>query len=84
VLDKKRFLKDCAGGPDLADYKIDSVHIRIYGNVGLVQATGLFTRADGSAGVSRYIDVYVKSGESWKTVSAQITRGKPQTSGAQA
>jgi Domain of unknown function (DUF4440) len=77
VLNKLDFLSNTAKGPDVADYKLDSVHVRIYGGVGLVQATGLFTRKDGASGVSRYIDVYVQTGEGWKTVSAQITRQIP-------
>jgi hypothetical protein len=44
--------------------------IRIYGNAALVQATGLWTREDGSMG----IDVYIKEREQWKAVSAQISR----------
>jgi len=83
VLNKEQFLINSAGGPDVADYKLEEVHVRIYGCVGLVQATGLFTRLDGSTGVSRYIDVYVQSEESWKAVSAQITR-KPLKAKAQA
>lgn len=84
VLNKEQFLIDCARGPDVAAYNLDAVHIRIYRGVGLVQATGLFTRKDGSTGVSRYTDVYVRSGESWKAVSAQITRGSIQTNKAPA
>jgi len=74
VLDKTRFLHKAAQGPDVADYTLHEVRVRIYGIVALVQATGIFTRKDGSAGVSRYTDVYVRTGETWKAVSAQITR----------
>ena len=74
VLDKPQFLRDAAKGPDVADYKLDQVRVRIYGDAALVQATGVFTRRDGSVGKSRYIDVYVRSGKEWKAVSAQITR----------
>jgi ketosteroid isomerase-like protein len=84
LLNKVQFLINCAEGPDVADYKLEDVYVRIYGGVGIVQATGLFTRKDGSTGVSRYIDVYVKSGESWKAVSAQITRNTTQSNKAQA
>jgi hypothetical protein len=55
------------------------VQIRIYGDVALVQATGAYVRKDGTAGRSRYTDVYVRSGEDWKVVSAQITRVKAAT-----
>ena len=74
VLNKAEFLANTAKGPDVADYQLQKVGVRIYGGVALVQATGLWTGKDGSKGMSRYIDVYVKTGEGWKTVSAQITR----------
>ncbi len=74
VLSKQEFLASTVKGPDVADYKLDHVDVRIYGNTALVQATGLWTREDGSMGMSRYIDVYVKQREQWKTVSAQISR----------
>ena len=77
VLNKTQFLKNVSGGPDVAEYKLAEVNIRIYGGVALVQATGHFTRLDGISGVSRYIDVYVYTGDGWKTVSAQITRKVP-------
>ena len=74
VLHKQQFLVSTAKGPDVADYNLEHVDVRIYGDAALVQATGLWTRQDGSMGVSRYIDVYVKKEAEWKTVSAQITR----------
>lgn len=74
VLNKTEFLTNTAKGPDVADYKLQEVGIRIYDKVALVQATGLWTGKDGSPGISRYIDVYLKTVQGWKTVSAQITR----------
>lgn len=74
VLGKTEFLDQTARGPDVTAYKLDQVHVRIYGVVALVQATGLFTRRNGSQGKSRYIDVYVRKDDAWKVVSAQITR----------
>ena len=74
ILDKGQFLRKTAEGPDVSDYKLLEVDVRIYERVALVQGTGKFTRKDQSSGVSRYIDVYVQFGEEWKAVSAQITR----------
>jgi ketosteroid isomerase-like protein len=74
VLNKAQFLVNTAKGPDVADYTLQEVSVRIYGDAALIQATGFWTGKDGSKGMSRYIDVYVKTGEEWKTVSAQITR----------
>ena len=74
VLNKDQFLTNTAKGPDVNDYTLQDVDVRLYGEVALVQATGTWTGKNGSAGMSRYIDVYVKTSGEWKTVSAQITR----------
>lgn len=74
VLGKAEFLEQTAKGPDVVAYELDQVNVRIYGAVALVQATGLFTRRDGSRGKSRDTDVYVQKADEWKVVSAQITR----------
>jgi ketosteroid isomerase-like protein len=74
VLNKEAFLEHTSRGPYVANYKVEDVKVRIYGETALVQATGLFTRKDGAPGMCRYTDVYVRSGDDWKVVSAQITR----------
>lgn len=74
LLNKEQFLQNTINGPDVADYKLHEVDIRIYGSAALVRATGVWMRADGSMGMSRYTDVYVRDNGCWKTVSAQITR----------
>jgi ketosteroid isomerase-like protein len=74
VLDKDAFLRLTAKGSDLAEYRLDDVNLRIYGDVALVRANGSWKTKTGIPGVSRYIDVYVQSGGEWKAVSAQITR----------
>ncbi|HXA64326.1 MAG TPA: nuclear transport factor 2 family protein [Bryobacteraceae bacterium] len=82
VFDKDGFLQHIAFGPYLTDYKIKNVIVRIYGETALVQATGLFTRKDGAPGVCRYTDIYVRAGNDWKVVSAQITRAQVRTQAA--
>ena len=74
VLNKDQFLTNTAKGPDVNDYTLQDVNVRLYGEVALVQATGTWTGKNGAAGMSRYFDVYVKTSGEWKTVSAQITR----------
>jgi ketosteroid isomerase-like protein len=74
LLNKEQFLRNTVKGPDVADYKLHEVDIRIYGSAALVRATGVWTREDGKMGMSRYTDVYVRTNGGWKTVSAQITR----------
>lgn len=74
VLDKNAFLQMTAQGSELAEYRLDEVDIRFYGEAALVRATGSWIAKNGTPGMSRYIDVYVRSGDEWKAVSAQITR----------
>jgi ketosteroid isomerase-like protein len=74
LVHKQEFLTIVARGPDVADYKLEQVDVRIYRDAALVIATGRWTGKNGSKGMSRYIDVYVKQSDEWKTVSAQITR----------
>jgi ketosteroid isomerase-like protein len=74
VLNKNQFLLNTAKGPDVDDYMLHDVGVRIYGTVAIVQATGSWIGKDNAKGISRYTDVYVKSKGDWKTVSAQITR----------
>lgn len=81
VLDKPRFLTQTAAGPDVAAYRLAEVRIRMYGDVALIHATGVFTRRDGTTGTSRYTDVYAKTDGTWKAISAQITRAEGEPTG---
>ena len=74
VLDKAQFLSNTVKGPDVVEYKLHEVDIRVYGDAALVRATGVWIREDGSMGMSRYTDVYIRVSSEWKAVSAQITR----------
>jgi ketosteroid isomerase-like protein len=74
VLGKDQFLTNTLEGPDVIDYKLHDVDVRVYGDAALIRATGVWTREDGSMGMSRYTDVYVRIGAEWKAVSAQVTR----------
>ena len=74
VLNKIQFLTNTVKGPDVIDYKLHEVDIRIYGNAALVRATGVWIKEEGSMGMSRYTDVYIRINNEWKAVSAQITR----------
>ena len=75
VQNKPEFLSNTAKGPDVTEYKLQNVNVRIFGEVALVRATGLWTGRNGSQGLSRYTDVYLKTADGWKTIAAQITRG---------
>jgi ketosteroid isomerase-like protein len=74
VLDKPAFLRRTAAGSNIAEYRLEGVDVRQYGDVALVRAMGVWRAKDGTPGVSRYTDVYVRTRNDWRVVSAQITR----------
>jgi ketosteroid isomerase-like protein len=82
VLDKEAFLRHTSRGPYVSNYRLEDVKVRIYGETALVSATGLFSRKDGAPGMCRYTDVYVRTADDWKVVSAQITRAQIQAQAA--
>jgi hypothetical protein len=61
VLDKDAFLLKTANGSDLADYRLDEVDVRCYGDVALVRASGFWTAKNGMWGTSRNTDVYLRT-----------------------
>ena len=77
ILNKAQFLSNTAKGPDVSDYQLQEVNVRLYGDVALIRATGVWTTGDQSKGLSRYVDVYLRTAAGWKAVSAQITRASP-------
>ncbi len=81
VLDKTRFLRQTAAGPDVAAYRLGEVRIRMYGDVALIHATRVFTRRDGTTGTSRYTDIDAKTDGTRKAISAQITRAEGDPEG---
>lgn len=74
VLDRRGFLENTARGPNVTDYVLEQVRIRIFGDAALVHGTGRFTGKDGTRGISRYTDVYARVEGAWRGVAAQITR----------
>jgi ketosteroid isomerase-like protein len=74
VVPRTKFLQQAAKGPDVVEYRLEEVTIRVFGEAALVRATGRFTRGNGTTGRSRYVDVYRRIGEEWKVVYAQVTR----------
>ena len=71
---KPEFVRKVSNGAGYVKYRLDEVQVRVFGEAALVQATGVFTRPDGTTGTSRYTDVYARMGNDWKVVSAQITQ----------
>ena len=74
VLDKPQFLRKTAEGPDVTEYRLERVRVRVDGEIAAIDGTGSFTLPDGSRGTSRYTDVYRNIDGEWKAVSAEFAR----------
>ena len=61
----------------IADFPLDKVRIRRFGDVALIHAENAYTLKDGRKGVNRYTDIWVKRDGRWRCVAAQITVHQP-------
>ena len=54
-------------------FLLDSVRVKLLGDVAVITAITPFVRADGTSGRNRYTDIWVKRAGAWLTLQAQIT-----------
>lgn len=54
-------------------FSLDSVRIKLLGDVAVITAITPFVRADGTTGTARYADIWVRRNGTWMTLQAQIT-----------
>ena len=54
-------------------FSLDSVHVKLIGDVAVITAITPFVRADGTNGTNRYTDIWVRRNGKWMTLQAQIT-----------
>ncbi|HEV8447900.1 MAG TPA: nuclear transport factor 2 family protein [Gemmatimonadaceae bacterium] len=54
-------------------FNLDSVRVKLLGDVAVITAITPFVRADGTTGTNRYTDIWVKRSGSWLALQAQIT-----------
>jgi len=54
-------------------FSLDSVRVKLVGDVAVITAITPFVRADGTAGTNRYTDIWVRRNGKWMTLQAQIT-----------
>jgi len=54
-------------------FLLDSVRVKLVGDVAAITAINPSVRADGTTATSRYTDIWVRRGGKWMTLQAQIT-----------
>ncbi len=74
VLDRAAFIARAAAGPDIVEYQLERVRVRVDGDTATVDGSGSYLAADGTRGVSRYTDAYRRVGGEWKVCRAMFAR----------
>ena len=74
LVDRAAFLRQIASPVTISNIRAEDVMIRLMGDVAIIHARTVFTKADGSMGGGRYTDVWLKSRGRWLAVSAHVTR----------
>ena len=54
--------------------QLQSVNVRLMGDVAIIHARTSYVRPDGGAGAGRYTDVWARRQGRWLAVSAHVTR----------
>jgi len=75
IVDRATFLRQIAQPCCVANFSVEDVRIRILWNAAIAHGRTTYTKPDGQAAAGRYTDVYVREGQRWLCVSADVTRG---------
>lgn len=72
LIQRDEFIRRARKPLSLSAFELDQVEVQVDGGLAIVQATTRYRRHDVSV-QNRYIDIWVRRGASWKTLTAQIT-----------
>jgi ketosteroid isomerase-like protein len=75
LVDRAGFLAQTARPVTIRGLKALDVLIRRFGDIAIIHGRTSYTEADGRQAAGRYTDVWARQGDTWKTVSAHVTRG---------
>ena len=75
LVDRSGFLEQTAKPVTIANLRAENVLIRFFGDIAIIHGRTSYNLADGSAAHGRYTDVWSRDGNTWKTISAHVTRG---------
>ena len=74
LIDKAEFLRQSAVPPNVKNFALTEVSVRVYGDTAVVNGLVSYQRPDGSSALSRYTDTYARVNNRWYAVAAQLTR----------
>lgn len=74
LIDKPTFLAQIARGSAVRQIAAHDVMVRLLGDFAIIHARTSYVKPDGSAGEGRYTDDWQRRDDTWKCVSAHVTR----------
>ena len=75
LVDRKGFLAQTALPVTISNLRAENVLIRFFGDIAIVHGRTRYGLPDGREAHGRYTDVWARQGNTWKTISAHVTRG---------
>jgi ketosteroid isomerase-like protein len=75
LVDRAGFLEQTARPVTISGLQAQDVLIRRFGDTAIIHGRTRYTTPDGRQAAGRYTDVWVRQGDTWKAVSAHVTRG---------
>ena len=75
LVDRKGFLEQTARPVTISNLRAEEVLIRFFGDIAIIHGRTRYALPDGSEARGRYTDVWARQDQTWKTISAHVTRG---------
>ena len=75
LVERAAFLRQIAAPCPVADFGVEDVRIRIFGDTAIAHGRTTYTKPGGQAAAGRYTDVWVREAGRWVCVSGDVTRG---------
>lgn len=73
IVSRRDFIEASKRPMTYRSFSLDSVQVKLVGDVALISAITPYVRADGTRGASRYVDTWVRRDGVWKALQAHIT-----------
>jgi ketosteroid isomerase-like protein len=74
LVDRSGFLEQTAKPVTISNLHAENVLIRFFGDIAIIHGRTSYSMPNGRAAHGRYTDVWARDGDTWKTVSAHVTR----------
>jgi ketosteroid isomerase-like protein len=75
LVDRAGFLAQIVRPQAVKGLEPREVKIRLFGDIAIIHARTVYTKADGKSAAGRYTDIWAKRNGRWVCVGAHVTRG---------